>query len=348
MARFNNRYERSFAGLQALREGDDRAFEDRKPNPFDNQVIVETPLPDSFQPPDYDPEPAVAVIGEGGAEDLLAGYDQVEDLEAEARFSDTSDVIRELAAENRALRVKLAAALRQSSSSPSELTPSTSPAPGETQSVIPFDEERQREAYRVIPVGKRHPRPQQPPQHYCMWDMELFDGEPIGLPLRYDSVSGTFESTGCFCSMQCAFAYRLEHRSVECVPFDLIYRVHHSLAVLGEMDEQEELIPAGPRQLLKRFCGDLDVDEFRQKYCHQWFQLLRHPFVPALEYVETSVSSLASSSLTERSGEWASSSSSFGGGGGSGGRSGLVLKRDKPHPNAQNQWENAIRRSRLR
>jgi hypothetical protein len=335
--RFNNRYERSFAGLKALREGDDRAFEDRNPSQFDNQVIIETPLPDNFQPPDYDPEPIVTVSGgERLQENNVAGYDQVEDLEAEPQFNDSADVMRALASENRALRVKLADALRHLSP-PSEQPPSSkSPAPTETQTVIPFEEERSRKAYRVIPVGSNRQH-----QHYCMWDMELFEGEPIGLPLRYDNVSGTFESTGCFCSMQCAFAYRLEHRSVECVPFDLIYRAYHTLSILGNViEEQEELIPAGPRQLLKRFGGDFDVGEFRQKYCHHWFQLLRHPFVPALEYVETSVSSLASSSLTaHNNGE---SSSSFSGGGG------LILKRDKPHPNAQNQWQNAIRRSRLR
>jgi hypothetical protein len=88
--------------------------------------------------------------------------------------------------------------------------------------------------------------------------LEKFSSQPIGLPTHYDEQSGTYETLGCFCNFQCAYAYRLEHRSAESAPLWLLFKAYN------DMHKEQfpnaavpKLVPAPPRQALKRFKGSM-------------------------------------------------------------------------------------------
>jgi hypothetical protein len=165
--------------------------------------------------------------------------------------------------------------------------------------------------------------------------MEPFFTEPVGLPMHYDQVTGNFDSIGCFCSLQCAYAYRLEHRSAEAAPLHLLFKAHRMLMAMdcedGEQPVKVQLVPAPPRQALRRWGGRLDLSDFLS-VSQVWRTLSRHPFVPTAEFVDAA----EKTTITYRAPPTTTTGE------------GLVRRRTKPHPNAANQWNNAIRRSKLR
>jgi hypothetical protein len=176
--------------------------------------------------------------------------------------------------------------------------------------------------------------------HECLWHLDKFATQPIGLPVHYDEQSGTYETVGCFCSFQCMYAYRLEHRSAEYAPLNLLFQAYKDA-----YKEQypgvaiPKLVPAPPRQALKRFGGLMDLEDFL-KTSTGWHILTRNPWMPNMEYVEASDvgkkiephNSILHSQLAEEADQ----------------QTQLLRKREKPHPNAANQWENAVRRTRVR
>lgn len=168
----------------------------------------------------------------------------------------------------------------------------------------------------------------------CMWHLAPFDTAPVGLPLSFNENTQTFECIGRFCSLECAYAYRLEHRSAEAAPIRLLHLAH---SMLGK--SSKPLAPAPPRQALKRFGGTMSLEAFLAS-SGVWYSINRPPFVFMSETVEAledgggmyrSMSGATSAALTTP----ASTTE-------------LVRKRDKPHPNSMNQWHSSIQRSRAK
>lgn len=175
----------------------------------------------------------------------------------------------------------------------------------------------------------------------CKWHLGKINGQPLGLPIYYDDVTKSYESIAPFCSFQCMYAYRLEHKSAECAPLWLLFRAYKEVWKQELESESSssaqiipKLVPAPPREALMQFGGTMTEEEFLT-HTKSWVTLSRSPFLPCTEYVN--VSSVADSAVRLSSTAPENGTDSV-----------LVRKRNKPHPNAENQWENSIRRSRLR
>lgn len=169
----------------------------------------------------------------------------------------------------------------------------------------------------------------------CMWHLAGFETGVVGLPLSYDESSQTFNCIGCFCSLECAYAYRLEHRSAEAAPIRLLHIAHKMRERAEQVPEASELTPAPPRQALIRFGGTMTLETFLNS-SHPWYAIRHPPFNCISETIERIDGETASTMYRSMSAAPAAPSGE------------LVRKREKPHPNAQNQWHTSIQRSRLR
>ena len=171
----------------------------------------------------------------------------------------------------------------------------------------------------------------------CMWHLEYFDGQPVGLPVRWNNTTGCFDSVGYFCSLECAYAYRLEHRSVSHTDISLLHKAHRMLSA-GQASAPRALVPAPPRQALPKFGGNLPLDAFLA-YSTTWKELQYNPFIPVTEFISELRVGTIGMQAKQNSSSFASAVPDA---------DGLVRRHNKPHPNAANQWENALRRAKLR
>ena len=288
LMQFNEVFARSLSEMEAAREIDDQlAHPDA--SKFENKIISEEPLGNDFQPPNYVYKRRWE-RSEGDQGPKLEGY-QSEWCPGDAgdsrvqRPNRTSEELSSLRREIMVLRNQLA-----SSSTHSKAKASTPKGPNE-----------------------------------CWWHLAPFSTPVVGLPLHYDEDSETFESVGCFCSLPCVYAYRLEHRSAEAAPLELLFRAYRMIGGKGN------LVPSPPRQALIRFGGTMTLSEFLSPPQH-WYRVSRNPFVPSREFVEEESLRPSATRVTTATT----------------GTPGLIRTRDKAHPNAANQWGSAVRRSRLR
>jgi hypothetical protein len=121
---------------------------------------------------------------------------------------------------------------------------------------------------------------------WCKWCSHGFNTVPIGLPEKYCYKEKKYYLGGCFCSFNCAAKYN----------FEIIadYKVHERFSLLTNIkklifkDCVKPIIPAAPRELLKCFGGDKDIEEFRtmcipipKEYNH-----LMPPMIPIFTVVE--------------------------------------------------------------
>jgi len=121
---------------------------------------------------------------------------------------------------------------------------------------------------------------------WCKWCSHGFNTVPIGLPEKYCYKEKKYYLRGCFCSFNCAAKFN----------FEIIadYKVHERFALLNNIKKLifkecvKPIIPAPPRELLKCFGGDKDIEEFRtmcipipKEYNH-----LMPPMIPIFTVVE--------------------------------------------------------------
>lgn len=199
------------------------------------------------------------------------------------------------------------------------------PLVGNKMEVI-VEEPRTKTQPQMVLTCKKKERPQNVDSESleCMWHLLPFDSAPVGLPLSYNESTRKFESIGHFCSLECAYAYRLEHRSAEAASIQLLHQAHSM-----NNPNNTKLTPAPPRQALIRFGGTMTYEEFL-KPANSWFVINRPPFIFVTEEVKR----------TNEQGMYRSLS------GQKGGTTELVRKRDKPHPNSANQWHSSIERAK--
>lgn len=116
-------------------------------------------------------------------------------------------------------------------------------------------------AERDIHHHDGHPHRVEPVVGQWCWHCchELGDKDvPVSIPQRM--VGDRFETFGYFCSLSCAKAYILEHPTFDSRR-QLLYLNKVATEIYGV---RPPIVQAPPRLCLKRFGGDLDIEEFRR------------------------------------------------------------------------------------
>lgn len=94
----------------------------------------------------------------------------------------------------------------------------------------------------------------------CWWCTHPTPNQPIHLPHSYSE--GVFQVTGYFCSFNCALAYSLDRRDTASFQRSNLLCMMYNLYMTDST--VSSLVPAPPRELLKRFGGWMTIEEFRQ------------------------------------------------------------------------------------
>ena len=96
----------------------------------------------------------------------------------------------------------------------------------------------------------------------CYWCCHTFKNQPVGIPIKYNSIKDEFELFGCFCSIECASAYNFKTNQ----NIDDIWEKNALLNLLNKKINKESTIikPAPDRLTLKMFGGHFTIEEFRK------------------------------------------------------------------------------------
>lgn len=138
---------------------------------------------------------------------------------------------------------------------------------------------------------------------YCWWDCHPFDTTPVGIPISYNKKFDYFTVYGCFCSFECAMAYKKSDIKMSKISNDLFYdlRKRYGETAIRLSKDQKQLIsdikqkqalssihPAMPRKSLSIFGGKLSIQEFRKYSCatNLSTKVYQFPFIPANEIIE--------------------------------------------------------------
>lgn len=117
----------------------------------------------------------------------------------------------------------------------------------------------------------------------CWWCCHEFEDVPLGFPLHYVAQTKKFRVRGVFCSFACMVAYKNDLKMHKCE--HLVKYLYKRLT--GEFPTLLELKPAPPRCALKKFGGELSIDEFRQTTSKsKIYKMVEYPMFVAREYVE--------------------------------------------------------------
>ncbi|NBX49319.1 hypothetical protein EBT25_05105 [bacterium] len=94
---------------------------------------------------------------------------------------------------------------------------------------------------------------------WCWWCCHPFEGTPVHAPYRYDDRRKYFDTTGHFCSWECAKAYIFDQGGPRAGEKQM-------LLALMRQHAAKKYVPtkaAPSRLLLKQFGGPLSIEEFR-------------------------------------------------------------------------------------
>jgi hypothetical protein len=113
----------------------------------------------------------------------------------------------------------------------------------------------------------------------CLWCCHSFETFPFGIPIKnYEEIYYMF---GNFCSAECASAYN----------FDTLnsYEVFERYSLLNYLySNNKEIKSAGPRLALKKFGGQLSINEFRKNnnIYNKIYKLLLPPMISLIPLIE--------------------------------------------------------------
>ena len=110
----------------------------------------------------------------------------------------------------------------------------------------------------------------------CMHHCATFQTVPIPLVIRFEEETCTYHVNGVFCSVNCAKAYVIEHDSE--ISTRRMYELNHM--VRNVFGIRGAIKPAPPRMRLRKFGGDLSIEEFCSNFQTVNTELLMAPFVP--------------------------------------------------------------------
>ena len=93
----------------------------------------------------------------------------------------------------------------------------------------------------------------------CFYDEHQFTGIPIPLPLNYVHEQNKYSCYGIFCSASCVKAY-LENNSSYSKTLSIMWlkKIMHEV-----FNDYSDIVAAPPKDLLKKYGGELTIDEFR-------------------------------------------------------------------------------------
>jgi len=117
----------------------------------------------------------------------------------------------------------------------------------------------------------------------CWWCTYNFDTAPVFLPDHYKN--NTYFVFGNFCGFSCMLAYNENlddyRKSVRSVLIKQMYK---------DVFQNENMLikPAGPRELLRKFGGPLDISQYRDpnNICIKTFKMTLPPMIPLISEME--------------------------------------------------------------
>lgn len=119
----------------------------------------------------------------------------------------------------------------------------------------------------------------------CWWCAHNFDTLPCFIPDRFNDHDGSYYVFGCFCTYSCALAYNLNmgEDSRRMTRHSLIKKMYRTV-----FNRTDELIESPKRERLKKFGGDLSIDDFRNHalLCQKEFKIHIPPSIPLLAIIE--------------------------------------------------------------
>tara|TARA_Y100000389_G_scaffold204732_1_gene259278 strand:- start:524 stop:1522 length:999 start_codon:yes stop_codon:yes gene_type:complete len=98
----------------------------------------------------------------------------------------------------------------------------------------------------------------------CFWCTYEFDNEAIHIPTSFNNNTNSYNCYGCFCSPECACSFLMNDSSIDSSSkFERYYLLNN---VYGKIyNYKKNIKPApSPHYLLKKFYGNLDIQEYRK------------------------------------------------------------------------------------
>ena len=125
---------------------------------------------------------------------------------------------------------------------------------------------------------------------YCWWDCHPFNTVPVGIPIKYNKRHNIFQVYGCFCSFECAMAFKKEDRKLCKISNDLFYdlRKRYGYSDIDGDGMFLSIKTAMPRNSLSIFGGKLSIHEFRKYSCNTTLKtnVYQFPMAPTTEVIE--------------------------------------------------------------
>lgn len=119
----------------------------------------------------------------------------------------------------------------------------------------------------------------------CWWCCHEFDTVPWGMPLRYKDTIKKFSVTGCFCSAACMLAWY--YSSKYKAKLEVYSLIKHMYTKLTGASLQDKITPAPPRECLRKFGGELSIDEFRNAtHNMKAYKMIEYPMIVIKEFIE--------------------------------------------------------------
>ena len=122
------------------------------------------------------------------------------------------------------------------------------------------------ENYKIVNVIDNKPIIVTKTDISCWWCTYVFDNIPCFIPEKYQNE--TYFVFGCFCSYNCAVAYNFSqyiHDNREWCRYSLIKQLYNlTNNIILNKDNIDKIEPALPRELLEKFGGYMNINEYRK------------------------------------------------------------------------------------
>ena len=113
----------------------------------------------------------------------------------------------------------------------------------------------------------------------CLWDHCKIKGKPYFLPIKYNN--NIFYVNHWFCSLNCAVAYNIKMND------DLIFERYSLLKYMYNI--YKEINPAPDYRILKKYGGNLTIEEYREKYTNTKGKLITRIINPPMYFLKSSM-----------------------------------------------------------
>ena len=114
---------------------------------------------------------------------------------------------------------------------------------------------------------------------HCLWCCHEFNNFPFGIPIK--KMDNTYHMFGNFCSGECAAAYNFDNTNT--------HEAFERFSMLNYLYSQDKKIKlAAPRIILKKFGGQLSIEEFRKNnnILDKQYKVLLPPMISLIPTVE--------------------------------------------------------------